>query len=130
MNEHIDTSDEADELELWTAFEELFIRAKEELGLEHPDTVRSLYNFANLLRENGDHEEAEALYRRVMECSDNAYGPEHPETLKSINRLAGFLSDNGNYGEAEMLYRDVLRCRENALGPEQIDTLRSINNLG
>ena len=40
MNEHIDTSDEADELELWTAFEELFIRAKEEvLGLEHPEAL-------------------------------------------------------------------------------------------
>ena len=99
-------------------------------GPEHPDTLASLNNLANLLSDRGDLAGAEPLYRRALEARERTLGPEHPDRLASLNNLAALLNDRGDLAGAEPLYRRALEARERTLGPEHPDTLVSLNNLG
>jgi len=115
------------------AAEPLFRRALEALervlGPEHPHTLTSVNNLAQLLNAQGNYGAAEPLYRRALEARERVLGPEHPDTLTSVNNLAELLRTQGDYGAAEPLYRRVLEARERVLGPEHPDTLNSVNNL-
>jgi hypothetical protein len=51
------------------------------LGPEHPDTLASLNNLANLYQAQGRYGEAEPLYRRALAVMEKVLGPEHPDTL-------------------------------------------------
>ena len=61
------------------------------LGKDHPDTLVSVNNLANLLQAKGDYAGAEPLYRRVLEAQERTLGKEHPDTLTSVNNLANLL---------------------------------------
>ena len=113
--------------------EPLFRRALEGnervLGKEHPDTLSSLNNLAELLRMKGDYAEAEPIYRRALEAKERVLGKEHPSTLSSLNNLAFLLYSKGDYAGAEPLFRRALEGCERVLGKEHPDTLSSLNNL-
>jgi hypothetical protein len=64
------------------------------LGPEHPDTLRSVNNLAELLRGKGDHAGAEPLYRRALEGNERVQGPEHPNTVKFRQNLAVLLRES------------------------------------
>ena len=55
------------------------------LGAEHPTTLASVENLANLLSNMGKYEEAEPLFRRALAGNEAALGAEHPDTLMSVN---------------------------------------------
>ena len=99
------------------------------LGKDHPDTLMSMNNLANLLKAKGDHAGAEPLLRRAVEAMERTLGKEHPDTLGSVNNLADLLKAKGDYAGAEPLYRRALEARERTLGKEHPDTLGSVNNL-
>ena len=99
------------------------------LGKEHPDTLTSVNNLANVLDDKGDYAGAEALYRRCLEAHERTLGKEHPDTLTSVNGLASVLADKGDYAGAEALYRRCLEAQERTLGKEHPDTLGGVNNL-
>ncbi len=103
-------------------FEKLF-------GVEHPDTVSSLSNLADLLSKHGQYDEAETLNRKALAVREKVLGYEHQDTSISLNNLACLLVTLGNYNEAEPLYRRALAIREKALGSEHPDTSNSLNNL-
>ncbi len=123
------------------------------LGPEHPDTLTSMTNLADLLWRNaelraaernrnttfrrlaewcsplkGDFEDAAVLFRRALDASQRALGPEHPQTLASLHNLAVLLLSKGDAGTEE-LCRRVLEARGRVLGPEHPDTLTSMNFL-
>ncbi len=98
-------------------------------GPEHPNTLSSVNNLAELLRSKGDYAGAELLIRRALEGCERVLGPSHPDTLTSMNNLAGLLESKGDYAGAEPLCRRVLEARERVLGPEHPNTLTSVNNL-
>jgi len=98
-------------------------------GEEHPDTLTSRNNLANVLGDLGRLEEAEAEHRAVLEIRRWVLGEEHPDTLTSRNNLATVLRDLGRLEEAEVEHRAVLEIRRRVLGEEHPDTLTSRNNL-
>jgi tetratricopeptide (TPR) repeat protein len=100
------------------------------LGPEHPDTLRCVHAFSNLLARNGNHEGAEALCHRVLEGYEKALGPDHPDTLGIVNNLGVLLMSKGDFDGAEALFRRALESQEKALGAENPDTLLSVRNLG
>ena len=78
------------------------------LGKEHPDTLTSMNNLANVLSDQGKYEEAEEMHRQVLAVKETVLGKEHPDTLTSMNNLAEVLSNQGKYEEAEEMHRQVL----------------------
>ena len=52
------------------------------LGKEHPDTLISVDNLADLRRDQGRYAEAEALYKRFLEAADRVFGPSIPLRLQ------------------------------------------------
>jgi CHAT domain-containing protein len=51
------------------------------LGPDHPATLISVNNLAELYRTQGRYGEAEPLYRRALATNEKVLGPEHPATL-------------------------------------------------
>jgi tetratricopeptide (TPR) repeat protein len=99
------------------------------LGPEHPDTLGSVFNLANLLSDKGDLKGAEPLYRRALAAREHTLGPEHPDTLSSVSGMATLLVSKGDLVDAEPLFRRSWAARVRTLGSEHPDTLRSENNL-
>ena len=58
------------------------------LGPDHPDTLMSINNLANLLRELGRYPEAIALQVEALAKQKDRLGPDHPDTLLSSSNLA------------------------------------------
>ncbi|MCA9086975.1 MAG: tetratricopeptide repeat protein, partial [Planctomycetaceae bacterium] len=78
---------------LYSTAEPLLERALEAserlLGPEHPDTLGSMNNLAELLTCTGDYVNAEPLFRRTLEASERVLGSEHPSTLTILSNTAG-----------------------------------------
>ena len=87
-------------------------------GAEHPDTLISVNNLAELYRIQGRYGEAEPLFRHALEASERVLGAEHPGTLGSVNNLAVLYQAQGRYGDAEPLLRRALQASERVLGAE------------
>jgi len=58
------------------------------LGKDHPDTLVSMINVAESLRQQGKYAEAETLYRQTLQLQETVLGKDHPDTLMSMNNLA------------------------------------------
>jgi len=73
------------------------------LGKDHPSTLTSVNNLAELLRGNGDYAGAEPLYRRALETQERVLGQDHPYTLDSMKDLADMLEKTECFNEARLL---------------------------
>ena len=73
------------------------------LGPEHFATLASMNNLAEVLRARGKLDEAEPLFRQVVEAGHRVLGPEHPTTLTVMSNLAMVLQARGKLNEAEPL---------------------------
>ena len=74
------------------------------LGKEHPHTLTSVNNLAELHAGAGDAVGALPLCRRVLESSERVLGKEHPDTLTSVDNLAGCMQALGDAAGALPLY--------------------------
>lgn len=99
------------------------------LGPEHPDTILSLNNLAELYYSMGDYVRAESLYRRVMSIQEKVSGLEHPSMAINLTNLATLYYKMGNYANAELFYQQALSILENVLGPEHPKITDILNNL-
>jgi tetratricopeptide (TPR) repeat protein len=99
------------------------------LGLEHPDTAKSLNGLALLLWDQGDLAGARPLHERALAIREKVLGPEHPDTAMSLNNLALLLQDQGDPAGAMPLFKRALAIYEKVCGPVHSDTALSLNNL-
>ena len=99
------------------------------LGPEHPDTVVSLNNLAEVYQVMGEYAKAEPVLQEVLRTRQKVLGPEHRSTATSINNLALLYRAMGEYAKAEPLLQEVLRTRRKVLGPEHPETATSLDNL-
>ena len=98
-------------------------------GEDHPDTLHSLNDLANLLKNRGRLGEAEALHREALEGRRRALGSDHSETLHSVSNVAILLCEQGKLGKAEPLCREAMEGFRRILGDAHPETLDSISNL-
>ena len=84
---------------------------------------------ADVLFAQGKYDDAEKLFRSVIELRSRVLGPEHPDTLASRHRLIYALNEEEKHVEAEAEARQVVKLREKILGSEHPDTLLSRYNL-
>ncbi|KAF4991981.1 hypothetical protein FDECE_13845 [Fusarium decemcellulare] len=99
------------------------------LGLEHLDTLKSLYKLGVVLWHQSKYEESAQLNRQCLEARQRLLGEDHPDTTRSLNNVAVDLYTQGKYDEAERLNRQCLEMRLRVLGEDHEDTLKSMNNL-
>lgn len=109
--------------------ENAFSSQNQELGGQHPETLRSGNLLALALFHQAKHQKAEALARQVYASSLRELGRTHPDTLRSQGTLAVILEEEAKYTEAEALTRDLLQSAISVLGPDHLDTIRYRNNL-
>jgi uncharacterized protein (DUF2164 family) len=86
-------------------------------------------NFALVLQENGDFNNAEQLEVQVMYMRKKLLGAEHQDTLTSMSNLANIYQNQGRWNEAEQLEVQVMDMRKKLLGAEHRHTLTSMSNL-
>jgi transcriptional regulator with XRE-family HTH domain len=99
------------------------------LGDEHPDTLRSAYSLAAVLRELGQCERARQLGEDTLTCCRRVLGDDHPLTLRSAYTVAAVLWHLGQYERARQLGEDTLTCCRRVLGDDHPLTLRSAYTL-
>merc|ERR1719424_468310 len=89
---------------------------RETLGDRHPNTLTSINNLGFLLKNQGDLDGAEALYREALAASRETLGDRHPSTLTSINNLGLLLKKKADLDGAEALYHEALEAKRETLG--------------
>lgn len=73
------------------------------VNANHPSTINSIGNLANVLYRQGKYEEAEKVQRQTLELKGKVFGVDHTDTLASINYLALVFRHQGKYKEAEKM---------------------------
>ncbi len=118
-------------LGLYSKSESLLRRAiairTQALGPDHPDTLKSMYDLADVLMEDSKYSEAEKLTRETMDVRRRRLGAQNHDTLASMSKLALIMQNQGRYTEAEKLNRNVLDTTKRVFGSQDqlyIDTLQ------
>jgi tetratricopeptide (TPR) repeat protein len=94
----------------------------------------SLNNLADLYRVQGKYTEAEPLYKRSLEISEEISGKDSSgfwryNMANSLNGLAELYRAQKKYAEAEPLYKRSLKMMEKALGPNHPGVADVLDNL-
>jgi tetratricopeptide (TPR) repeat protein len=101
----------------------------ERLGVEHPQTLTTLHNLAQVYELQGRYGDAEKLYKQVLAAREKILGETHPSTLTTMHNLADIYESQGHYGDAESLYNRVLPVQKKILGEEHPSALTTMHNL-
>ena len=99
------------------------------LGAEHPSTVISRGNLAEMLGLQGKYAEAEREYRVVLPLLERMVGVKRWETLKCRNNLAEAMQAQGKWAEGEVEHRAILALREEKDGANHSTIFESCYNL-
>ncbi len=99
------------------------------LGPDHPDTVRSRADVAEVYVQLGRLEEALPLLERALVGCERALGPDHPDTLRNRESLADVHVRLGQLESALPLLERTVADRERVFGPDHRSTLRSRRSL-
>ena len=90
----------------------------------------TLSTLAVELQDQGNYNEADPLFREVLEATRETLGKRHPSTLTSIGSLGVLLQAKGDLAAAEQLLREAVAGQRETLGSRHPSTLISISNLG
>ena len=101
----------------------------EESGPASPSLALLLNNLALALRQRGDNQSAEPLFRRALEIQEKALGPDRAATASTLNNLGSLLQSTGKLAEAERLERRALAIFQQRLGPESMELATTCSNL-
>jgi non-specific serine/threonine protein kinase/serine/threonine-protein kinase len=99
------------------------------LGADDPLTLKSQNELALLYHEHGKDDQAEPLFREVIDRSTARLGADHLDTLSGKNNLAMVYMAQGKHHEAETLYKEVIDAQTVSLGADHPRNLRAKNNL-
>jgi tetratricopeptide (TPR) repeat protein len=102
---------------------------EDELGEDHPYTLTSRNNLANLLMKMGNLPDAEIEYRRCLASKLEQLGNDHPVVATTHFNLGLVLSRGSNLEDSEIELKEALRIQVQELGeesPEAVKTSRSL----
>jgi hypothetical protein len=71
-----------------TLAEDTLTRRRRVLGEDHPDTLTSANNLANVLHTLGDYQQARTLHEDTLTRKRRVLGDDHPHTRQSKQNLA------------------------------------------
>ena len=90
----------------------------------------ALNDLGLLLEEEGELEDASAMYREAAEAYAGAYGETHPATAAVRANLAGALALGGEAAAASQIFETSIAVFRGAYGSRHADTARLRNRLG
>jgi serine/threonine protein kinase/lipopolysaccharide biosynthesis regulator YciM len=102
---------------------------EDRLGADHPETLDTKNNLAQLYYDQGKYERAEPLWQEALEASTARLGAEHHNTLVSKLNLATLYVAQGKYDRAETLFQEGLQALTAELGADHPETLACKHNL-
>ncbi|KZP20026.1 TPR-like protein, partial [Athelia psychrophila] len=109
-------------------FRQALAGLEQQLGTDHPDTLRTANGLAFLYYLQGRLGQAEAMNQRVL-AGQEQLGAGHSDTLHTVHDLAVLYQMQGNYKEAESFYQRALAGRGQQLGVDHPATLNTVNAL-
>jgi tetratricopeptide (TPR) repeat protein len=115
------------EFETWVQCDRLLPHALgcavwvEQYHLFFSEVTHLLNRIGHYLSARARYSEAEPLWKRALEISEQQSGPLHPDTATSLNNLAELYRQQGKYEQAEPFYQRALQIWEQVLGPEHPD---------
>jgi len=86
-------------------------------------------NLARLLQEQGKGQEAEILYREILEVQRAKFGETHQTTLRTVDTLSALLRDEGKFPEATELLVTLHTAQGQAFGEGHPKTLATVTNI-
>lgn len=98
------------------------------LGADHPQTLASLGNLANVLGKQTNFSVTCQIQEALVARSTKARGLMHSETLLSINNHSSTLITMGRFEEAERLLQDMYLKRVESLTEDHPDTILNLAN--
>jgi serine/threonine protein kinase len=101
----------------------------EHLGIDDPDTLRSMNMLANCYLDLGKYDDALRLKEDTLALCEFRVGPGHPNTLHAMSNLAVAYSALGRYADTLKVNEEILARRKARFGPDHPDTLLSMHNL-
>jgi tetratricopeptide (TPR) repeat protein len=78
------------------------------LGPDHPDTILSLYDLADLYYHENRYADAVLFFSKVLEIQRRILGPGHPDTLETLYGLACVLNLNSEHESAFRTLRELV----------------------
>ncbi|RLM02013.1 hypothetical protein CFD26_109123 [Aspergillus turcosus] len=106
-------------------FEQGFRETVDRVKWPYQDMKRS-----SMLASQGKHQEAEVMYRKVLEGFEQRLRPNHPRTLGAMSNLGVTLVWQGKAQEAEIMLQQAQTGCERALGADHAVTLSNTDGLG
>ncbi len=100
------------------------------LGEEHKDTLASMSNLSTMYKQQGRHDEAEALAFRSLELSARVLGEDHPDTIVSIANCGNLLRGRGKFEQALVLLKRAVDASRRALSPDNPGTAYALGWYG
>ena len=97
----------------------------QELGESHPETLATMLDLADTLKQKNGLDEAESMERQAWSLAQEALGDEHPDTLTCMNNVAVTLFLKGSLDKSAAMFRECWLQREEVLGIDHDDTLES-----
>jgi serine/threonine-protein kinase len=85
-------------------------------GERHPDVAASFSNIANVLRKQGQHDEAFEMHKKALKIQRRALGKNHKDVAYSLFKVGDILSAQGKYDEAVEMFDKALAIYTRALG--------------
>ena len=80
-------------------------------------------NLANVYTSERKYEQAEALYKPVLEARRRILGPEHPDTLSTLSDMTSMYQRAGKLAQAESYAGQSRELRRRISGQDDPDTL-------
>jgi non-specific serine/threonine protein kinase/serine/threonine-protein kinase len=99
-------------------------------GVDHPDTLESVWRLSWLRNDLGQYAEALELLEKNLPISRRTLGEEHIATLRLANALGILYIGLGRYDEAEQLYLKNIPIALRVLGKKNDWSLFMVGNLG
>ena len=111
---------------------EKVLRLTKQIYLDDPDNDNvevMRQNLAFIYMGLGRYDEAEPLFKQILETDEALVGPNDPEVARSLNNLAELYRTQGKYAEAEPLQKRALGIQEKVLGPGHPSVARTMYDL-
>ncbi|KAK0668906.1 hypothetical protein QBC41DRAFT_275778 [Cercophora samala] len=104
-------------------------RLQDDLGAEHPETLRRMSDLALWYAVYRHFEAAVTLQEKVYEKQKKLYSEEHLDTLNSLTNLAEIYGREARLEESEVLRKKVLEIKSRVFGEEHPETTASMVEL-
>jgi tetratricopeptide (TPR) repeat protein len=99
-------------------------------GADDPRVAASLRGLAILVNQNGDYDEALALFERGRHINEQAFGPQSLEVGVSLDNIASVLRHQGDYAGARPLVEKSLEIKRRLQGDTSPGVASTMMNLG